>query len=75
MNNISSGGACVNDIMVHLFNNRCGFGGVGSSGIGAYHGELSFKVYSHYRTVAMRELKAEDPLNVRFPPYYRKSQN
>lgn len=69
MNNIQSGGVCVNDIMVHLFNLECGFGGVGTSGLGAYHGELSFKAYSHYRTVAMRSFSHIDPLDARFPPY------
>lgn len=55
LDNIQSGGSCINDIMVHLFNDNCGFGGVGTSGIGAYHGELSFKAYSHLRTVAKRK--------------------
>ncbi len=69
MGNIQSGGACINDVMVHLFNLECGFGGVGTSGLGDYHGELSFKAYSHYRTVTVRPFSNIDPLNARFPPY------
>jgi aldehyde dehydrogenase (NAD+) len=70
MNSIQSGGVCINDIMVHLFNLECGFGGIGSSGLGSYHGELSFKTYSHERTVAVRDFHVVDPLNARFPPYH-----
>lgn len=70
LDNIQSGGSCINDIMVHLFNDNCGFGGIGTSGLGAYHGELSFKAYSHFRTVAKRKLHSNYPLDVRFPPYH-----
>lgn len=40
MNNISYGGGCINDTIVHLATSRMGFGGVGGSGMGSYHGKL-----------------------------------
>ncbi|MFN4152328.1 MAG: aldehyde dehydrogenase family protein, partial [Candidatus Sericytochromatia bacterium] len=43
----SFGGGCVNDTVVHLVNNRLPFGGVGNSGMGAYHGKLSFDIFSN----------------------------
>ena len=69
MNKIPSGGVAINDVMVHIMNIECGFGGIGNSGLGAYHGQLSFKTYSHYRTVAVRAFNIDDPLNDRFPPH------
>ena len=42
----SSGGACVNDTIVHIANEKLPFGGVGNSGMSSYHGEESFKVFS-----------------------------
>jgi len=43
----SFGGGCINDTIIHFSNNRLPFGGVGNSGIGAYHGRLSFDTFSH----------------------------
>lgn len=51
LNRISSGGACVNDTIVHLANPRLPFGGVGMSGIGKYHGKASFELFSNLRSV------------------------
>ena len=47
----SSGGACINDTIMHIANEHVPFGGVGNSGMGSYHGEESYRAFSHYRTV------------------------
>lgn len=48
---ISFGGGCVNDAVMHISNSHFGFGGVGDSGIGSYHGEDGFKAFSHYKSI------------------------
>lgn len=47
----SSGGACINDILLHIGNHNLPFGGVGNSGMGHYHGRESFLAFSHKRAV------------------------
>ena len=64
---VSYGGGCVNDVLVHSANPRLPFGGVGFSGIGAYHGQASFAAFSHYKSVLKR--KYDMPSNFMFPPY------
>lgn len=51
LNEISFGGGCVNEAVMHLSNPNFGFGGVGDSGMGAYHGEDGFKAFSHYKSI------------------------
>src|SRR5699024_2968786 len=51
LTNISAGGVCVNDTLYHLANPHLPFGGVGPSGIGAYHGKYSFDTFSHKKSV------------------------
>lgn len=63
----SFGGGCINDVLIHLGNPRLPFGGVGPSGMGAYHGEYGFKVFSHYKSVVYRKFAFDLPL--RYPPY------
>ena len=46
----SSGGACINDTIMHIANENAPFGGVGNSGMGSYHGRDSFLAFSHRRT-------------------------
>lgn len=48
---ISFGGGAVNDALMHITNSHLPFGGVGESGIGAYHGEQGFKAFTHYKSV------------------------
>ena len=48
---VSYGGGCINDTIIHLANKRLGFGGVGNSGIGEYHGKFSFDTFSHYKSI------------------------
>ncbi|UNK17691.1 aldehyde dehydrogenase [Paenibacillus sp. N3/727] len=51
LSNISFGGGCVNDTLMHLATPHLPFGGVGESGMGAYHGEHSFQTFSHMKSV------------------------
>jgi len=48
---VSSGGMCINDTIMHISPETLPFGGVGESGIGAYHGKTSFHSFSHYKSV------------------------
>lgn len=47
----SSGGACINDTLIHIANHNLPFGGVGNSGMGKYHGKKSFEIFSNTRAV------------------------
>lgn len=51
INHTSSGGVCINDTVVHVANHCLPFGGVGQSGLGAYHGRYSFELFSHAKPV------------------------
>ena len=61
------GGGCVNDTIVHLATSRMGFGGVGASGIGSYHGRKSFETFSHEKSVLKKGLWLD--LSMRYQPY------
>ena len=63
----SSGGACVNDTIMHIANERLPFGGVGNSGISSYHGRESFNVFSHNRAVVTTTTWLDVPF--RYMPY------
>ena len=63
----SSGGACINDTIIHIANENMPFGGVGNSGMGSYHGEESFKVFSHRRAVVSTTTRIDLPF--RYMPY------
>lgn len=64
---IPFGGGCVNDTVIHLANPNLPFGGVGTSGIGSYHGQKSFDTFTHYKSVFQQGTKVDIPL--RYPPY------
>ena len=64
--NISYGGGCINDTIVHLANPNIPFGGVGASGMGSYHGKESFKTFSHRKSVL--EKKNWLDLPIRYAP-------
>lgn len=64
------GGGCVNDTVVHLSNHHLPFGGVGPSGMGAYHGRTGFETLSHRKSVLHKGLWFDVPL--RYPPYLAK---
>ena len=63
----SSGGACVNDTIMHIANERLPFGGVGNSGMSSYHGKESFDVFSHRRSVVTTPTWLDVPF--RYMPY------
>lgn len=62
-----SGGACVNDTIMHIANERAPFGGVGNSGMGRYHGKESLLAFSHVRTVLTSPRTTDLPF--RYMPY------
>jgi len=63
----SFGGGCINDTVVHFSNKRLPFGGVGHSGIGAYHGQLSFDIFSHHKAIVKKANWLDLPM--RYAPY------
>jgi aldehyde dehydrogenase (NAD+) len=65
----SSGAVVVNDTMVHALVDTLPFGGVGHSGIGAYHGKHSFEAFSHKKAVVRKDLRLEIANELRYPPY------
>lgn len=70
ISNYSFGGGCINDCMMHFTNKRLPFGGVGNSGIGAYHGKLSFDTFSHQKAIVKKPNWGDNP--VRYAPYKNK---
>ncbi|ERN08786.1 hypothetical protein AMTR_s00017p00253390 [Amborella trichopoda] len=69
---ISAGGLLVNDTCLHLTISSLPFGGVGDSGIGAYHGKFSFDIFSHKKAVLRRSFGGD--LSARYPPYTPRKQ-
>ncbi|AOW10523.1 aldehyde dehydrogenase [Flavobacterium gilvum] len=66
----SFGGGCVNDTVIHFANKRLPFGGVGHSGMGAYHGQLSFDTFSHKKGIVKKGNWLD--LHFRYAPYAKK---
>ncbi|KAG7987020.1 hypothetical protein I3843_03G111700 [Carya illinoinensis] len=64
---ISSGGMLINDTILHVAVDGLPFGGVGESGMGAYHGKFSFDAFSHKKAVLYRSFTGD--ASVRYPPY------
>jgi aldehyde dehydrogenase (NAD+) len=69
----SSGNASINECLMHVANFELPFGGVGESGIGAYHGKLSFDTFSHLKGILKKSTLTD--LNQRFPPYTESGTN
>jgi len=63
----SAGGGCINDVVIQESSDTLPFGGVGESGIGAYHGKLSFDTFSHQRSIIRRGFLFD--VRLRYPPY------
>ena len=63
----TSGGACINDTIMHIANSKVPFGGVGNSGMGSYHSERSFLAFSHERSVICTPTWID--LKFRYMPY------
>jgi aldehyde dehydrogenase (NAD+) len=67
LNTVQFGGGCVNDTVSHFINDGLPFGGVGNSGVGAYHGKFSFDTFTHKKGVCHKVTWPDVPL--RYPPY------
>lgn len=67
---VSFGGGCVNDTVLHLATSNMPFGGVGESGMGGYHGKYSFDTFSHQKSV-LKRLSWPD-VALRYAPYGQK---
>ncbi|MBQ4609394.1 MAG: aldehyde dehydrogenase family protein, partial [Clostridia bacterium] len=67
LRSVPFGGGCLNDTIIHLATSRMGFGGVGQSGMGAYHGKKSFETFSHEKSVVSKSTWMDLP--VRYMPY------
>lgn len=63
----SSGGVCVNDLLAQMAVHEFSFGGVGESGFGRYHGDDTFRTFSHSKSILHKSLRV-DP-SIRYPPY------
>ena len=61
------GGGCVNDVVIHLATSSMGFGGVGESGMGAYHGKIGFDTFSHMKSIVDKKTWMDLPM--RYQPY------
>lgn len=64
---IAFGGGCINDTIVHLATSAMGFGGVGNSGMGSYHGKKSFDTFSHEKSILKKYCWIDLP--IRYQPY------
>jgi len=73
----SSGGLCINDTIMHLGVEELPFGGVGASGMGAYHGKHGFDTFTHYKPILKKDLGTftEKLGSLRYPPYNEKTMN
>ncbi len=63
----SFGGGCINDTIIHIATPHMGFGGVGESGMGSYHGKCSFETFSHKRSIVKKSYFPD--LIMRYRPY------
>lgn len=68
LKHVPFGGGCINDTIIHLATSRMGFGGVGNSGMGSYHGKKSFETFSHEKSVVKKHTWMDLP--VRYAPYH-----
>ncbi len=65
----SFGGGCINDTIMHINSSEMGFGGVGASGMGSYHGKCGFDTFSHMKSIADR---GSIDLSLRYQPFTEK---
>lgn len=69
---VQFGGGCVNDCIMHLATSNMGFGGVGESGMGSYHGKVGFDSFSHFKSLVYKSNVLD--INVRYQPYSKNKQ-
>ena len=69
---LSFGGGCFNDTILHLATPYMPFGGVGGSGMGAYHGKASFDTFTHYKSIVDKKTWIDLPM--RYQPYRKRNE-
>ena len=62
---LSYGGGCINDVVIHLATSAMGFGGVGESGMGSYHGRDGFDTFTHYKSIVDKKTFIDLPMRYR----------
>lgn len=67
LDNHQFGGGCINDTIIHIASTAMGFGGVGNSGMGSYHGKKGFDTFTHYRSIVKKSNLIDMPM--RYQPY------
>ena len=67
---LSYGGGCINDVVIHLATSEMAFGGVGESGMGGYHGKDGFDAFSHYKSIVDKKTWLDLPM--RYQPFQSK---
>ena len=67
LGSVPYGGGCINDTIIHLATSNMGFGGVGESGMGSYHGRKSFDTFTHYKSIVSKSNLIDLPM--RYHPY------
>ena len=72
LNCVNFGGGCVNDVIIHLATSEMGFGGVGESGMGAYHGKRGFDAFSHSKSIVDKATWIDLPM--RYQPYTKSNE-
>lgn len=70
LSELSYGGGCINDVVIHLATSNMGFGGVGESGMGAYHGKSGFDAFTHYKSIVDKKTWIDLPM--RYQPFKSK---
>ncbi len=73
LNEIRFGGGCINDTVIHVATSHMGFGGVGESGMGSYHGKQSFDTFTHYKSIVKKSTWMDLPM--RYHPYTKKREH
>lgn len=69
-NELSYGGGCINDVVIHLATSEMGFGGVGESGMGSDYGKDGFEAFSHMKSIVDKKTWLDLPM--RYQPYQSK---
>lgn len=72
LHSLSFGGATVNDTLMHVASGYLPFGGVGESGMGSYHGKMSFDTFTHYKSILKRSNLID--LDFRYHPYTKRKK-
>ena len=72
LHTVPFGGGCVNDTIIHLATSNMGFGGVGQSGMGSYHGKYGFNTFSHIKSIVNKKYWLDLP--IRYQPYTKSKE-